>query len=112
MLGGIRPGIVKDPDQNLVMLEGIEVTMGQSSADWNQDGMWRCSRSWYKVGSCVDALAGVATHVCHELFADGADVLGEGCREHHHLLVMWRHLKNCLYIGAHVCKKQYDSAQE
>eukprot|EP00967_Tisochrysis_lutea_P044010 scaffold53243_cov19-Tisochrysis_lutea.AAC.3 len=32
-----------------------------------------------------------------------ADVLGEGGREHHDLLVVWGHLEDFLYISAHVC---------
>lgn len=41
----------------------------------------------------------------HELLADRADVLGQGGREHHHLLVVRRLLEDLLDVGAHVCSK-------
>ena len=55
------------------------------------------------MGGGAGALADGATHVGHELLADRADVLGEGGRKHHHLLVVWRHFEDGLNVSPHVC---------
>lgn len=38
----------------------------------------------------------------HELLADGTDLLGEGGREHHHLLLLGRRAEDLLHITAHI----------
>ena len=45
-------------------------------------------------------------YVLHELLADGSNVLGEGGRKHHHLLLMGRHPEDLLHVMAHVCNKR------
>lgn len=55
------------------------------------------------MGGWAGALADGATHVGHEFLADCADVLGEGGREHHHLLVVGRHFEDGLNVSPHVC---------
>ncbi len=78
-----------------------------SSADWDEGGMSRwCRQGWQGVVMedwIANRLAGSATHVSHELLADGPHVLGEGCREHHHLLVVGSGLEDSLNVSSHVC---------
>lgn len=42
------------------------------------------------------------THVLHELFAGGANLLGERGREHHDLLLVRSGAENVLDVAAHV----------
>jgi len=48
-------------------------------------------------------LGGEAGYICHELLADFANVLRQGRREHHHLLLAGSLLENCLNVFSHVC---------
>lgn len=43
------------------------------------------------------------TYTLHELFASRADLLGEGSREHHDLLVVGSGAEDFLDVAAHVC---------
>lgn len=38
----------------------------------------------------------------HKLLADGSDIVGEGSREHHNLLIVRSHLENLLYVSSHI----------
>ena len=40
--------------------------------------------------------------IVHELLAHGANLLGQGGGEHHHLLVVGGHLEDLLHVRAHV----------
>ena len=64
------------------------------------------------MGGYADALAGVATHVGHELLAHGADLFGEGGREHHHLLVVWGHFEDGLNVRPHICSSKNKKIQQ
>ena len=46
------------------------------------------------------------TYVLHELLADGPDVLGQGGREHHDLLLVRGGPEDLLDVAAHVCKEK------
>lgn len=41
-------------------------------------------------------------YILHELFADRSHFLAECSREHHHLLLVWRHSENLLDVTSHV----------
>jgi hypothetical protein len=51
------------------------------------------------------------TYALHELLAGGTDLLGEGGREHHNLLVVGSGTEDLLNVTAHVCgvKGEYES---
>ena len=49
---------------------------------------------------------GLMTYILHELLADGADVLGEGGREHHHLLLVGGVAEYLLHVPSHVCNTE------
>ncbi len=61
-----------------------------------------CQYSNVKEGTAHDAGIRKATHVLHELLASGANLLGEGSREHHDLLVVRGGAEDVLNIPAHV----------
>lgn len=45
----------------------------------------------------------VLRRVLHELLADRLDLLGQGGREHHNLLLLGSRAEDVLNIGTHVC---------
>lgn len=53
-----------------------------------------------ELGVLVDVVLG---GVLHELAADGLDLLGEGGREHHDLLLVGSGTEDVLDVGTHVC---------
>lgn len=65
---------------------------------------WSCSLAFAGASEAARSCAKAgATHVGHELLADGADLLGQGGAEHHDLLLVRRHLEDVLQVAAHVC---------